>query len=282
MTYRQYQRELLPPPLRGDFGEVYAGDLGAAKDDVVTLAKDAVYAGQLVDADGLGRQGPDDALARLGADADLEQGPVESPQTFRARILGAWDLWGWAGTPYGYSLALERLKRAVRGARFVSASQWVAPDGLTSLWSRFWPIVYTGPLAAGRFTVGPWAAVGGDASGWTILRVGAFDVGDGSTVGSTATVSELAEVRQALAKWKSARDRVPAMIIADGDVIGTPGLIVGEFVVGAEHPSGTPIESTAVHITFELIVGEFVVGARGYEDDPDGPWFPFIERPAFV
>lgn len=280
MTYRQYQRELLPPPLRGDFGEVYAGDLGGAKDDVVTLAKDAVYLGQTSDADGFARETPDDGLAKLGADADLEQGAVESPQDYRARILGAWDLWGWAGTPYGYSLAFERLKRPVRGARFIASSEWFAPDGLSG-WSRFWPIVWTGPLAVGRFTVGPWATVGADASGWDILRVGEFDVGDGSTVGSTATVEELADIRLALAKWKNARDRVPALIIADGDVIGTPGLIVGGFVVGADL-DGTPGESTAVHITLELIVGEFVVGARGYADDPDGPWFPFIGRSAFV
>lgn len=283
MSYREYQRDLLPPPLRGDVGEVYAGDLGAAKDDVVTLAKDAVYLGHVSDPDAQGRETPDDGLAKLGADADLEQGPVESPQDYRARILGAWDLWGWAGTPYGYSLAFERLKRPVRGAQFVPRYGWPDFDWLTLLWSRFWPIVYTGPLAVGRFTVGPWATIGGDASGWEILRVGDFDVGDGSTVGSTATVEELADMRRALAKWKNARDRVPVLIISDGDVIGTPGLIVGEFVVGGvDAVTTTPFETTAIHITYELIVGEFVVGARGYEDDPDGPWFPFIERPAFV
>lgn len=279
MSYESYQRELLPPPLRGDVGEVFAGALGRAKDALVTLAKDAVYIGQIIDPDALGREAPDDALGRLGADADLEQGPIESPQDYRARILGAWDLWGWAGTLYGYSLAFERLKKPIRGARFISASQWVAPDGLTSLWSRFWPIVWTGLLVAGRFTVGPWALVGGDASGWEILRVGGFDVGDGSTVGTTATVEELSELRVALAKWKNTRDRVPALIITDGDVVGTPGLVVGGFVVGSASAIG---ETTAVHITFGLLVGGFVVGARGYADDPDGPWFPIIGRSAFV
>lgn len=279
MSYESYQRELLPPPLRGDTGEAFAGVLGGAKDAVVTLAKGAVYAGQVVDPDGFGREAPDDALARLGADADLEQGPIESPQDYRARILGAWDLWGWAGTLHGYSLAFERLKKPIRGARFISASQWAAPDGLSSLWSRFWVIVYTGALAAGRFTVGPWALVGGDASGWEILRVGGFDVGDGSTVGTTATVEELADLRVALAKWRNARDRVPALIIADGDVVGTPGLVVGGFVVGSASAIG---ETTAVSIAFELLVGGFVVGARGYADDPDGPWFPFLGRAALV
>ena len=281
MTYQQYQRELLPPPLRGETGEVYAGDIGAQKDALVTLCKDAVYAGQLLDADGLGREAPDDALGRLGADADLEQGPVEGQDEYRARILGAWDLWGWAGTLYGYSLAFWRFKRPVRGARFVAHYQWPTIDWLTLSWSRFWPIIYTGALTVGRFIVGPWALVGGDASDFEVLVVGSgWTAGDGSTVGSTMTVEDIAEIRRALAKWKNARDRVPALLLAECDVVGTPGLIVGGFYVGGS--SSMSRDPEVISITYELIVGEFVVGARGYEDDPDGPWFPFIERHAFV
>ena len=282
MSYERYQRELLPPPLRGATGEAFAGGLGRAKDDVVSLAKDAVYGGALVDPDGIGREAPDDALARLGADADLEQGPVESVQSYRLRILDAWDHWGWAGTIYGYGLALWRLKRPVRGARFVRARQWSPPDGIAG-WSRWWLIVYTGALAAGRFTAGPWATVGADASGWEILRVGAFKVGDGSTVGSTMTVSELADLRVALAKWKNARDRVAALILADCAVVGTPGLRVGGFVVGAfDRVTGVARAGTALRLTFAVVVGSFVVGARGYADDPDGPWHPFLGRTALV
>ena len=39
MTYESYQRELHPPPLRGDMGEAFHGVLGRAKDALVTLAK---------------------------------------------------------------------------------------------------------------------------------------------------------------------------------------------------------------------------------------------------
>lgn len=273
MSYRTYQRELLPPPLRGETGEVFAGDLGAAKDDVVTLTKDAVYAGQLVDADGLGREAPDDALSRLGADADLEQGPIESPQDYRARILGAWDLWGWSGTVYGYCLALWRLKNPIRGARFVSASEWSAPDGLSG-WSRFWPIVWTGSLAVGRYTVGPWALYGGDASAFVIWTFGdGTEYGDGSTYGSTAAVEELAEIRTVLAKWKNARDRVPALIIASGEVYGTPGLTYGD---------AWAFSGEAAAISQELLFGAFAYGARGYADDPTGPWHPHYGREFFV
>lgn len=274
VSYARYQQELLPAPLRGPVGEVYAGDLGAAKDDLVSLAKDAVYLGQLVDPDALGRETPDDGLAKLGADADLEQGPIESPQDYRARILGAWDLWGWAGTPYGYSLAFERLKRPIRGARFISASQWVAPDGLTSDWSRFWPIVWTGPLAVGRFTVGPWALVGGDASAFVLWTFGdGTEYGDGSTYGSSAAIEDLAEIRTVLAKWKNSRDRVPALLIASGEVYGTPGLTYGDaWAFGGD----------AVSISQELLFGAFTYGSRGYADDPTGPWHPHYGREFFV
>lgn len=281
MTYESYQRELHPPPLRGDMGEAFHGVLGRAKDALVTLAKDAVYIGQTSDPDALGRETPDDGLERLGADADLEMGAIESPQDYRARILGAWDLWGWAGTPYGYSLAFARLKHPIYGARFIAHYEWPTIDWLTLSWSRFWPIIYTGALTVGRFIVGPWALVGGDASDFEVLVVGSgWTAGDGSTVGSTMTVEDIAEIRRALAKWKNARDRVPALLLAECDVVGTPGLIVGGFYVGGS--SSMSRDPEVISITYELLVGEFVVGARGYEDDPDGPWFPFIERPAFV
>jgi hypothetical protein len=132
-------------------------------------------------------------------------------------------------------------------------------------------LVWTGALTAGRFTVGPWATVGGQASPFEMLIVGDFVVGDGSTVGSSMTVAQLSEVRRALAKWKNARDRVPALKLASGSIVGTPGLVVGTFTVGG----------SVVTYTLDLVVGAFVVGASPAED-PDGPWFPRVGRSNLV
>ena len=74
------------------------------------------------------------------------------------------------------------------------------------------------------------------------------------------------EIRRALAKWKNARDRVPALILADGaDLVGTPGLLVGGFTVGG----------STITYTLDLVVGGFVVGATP-RTDPDGPWAPIL------
>ena len=263
-AFRDWQPTLHPTALRGRWGTAWAASLGAEKDTLLSLAKEAVTA-RFVDA------APSDALALHGHDRDLERSPIDTAATFRARIAASWDVWSRAGTPYGYAYALSLTSVQIRGARFVAQYQWTPPDGLTSLWSRFWVLVWTGALTAGRFTVGPWATVGGQASPFALLVVGDFVVGDGSTVGGDMTVAQLAEVRRALAKWKNARDRVPALKLASGSVVGTPGLVVGSFTVGG----------SVVTYTLDLVVGAFVVGASPTED-PDGPWFPRVGRSNLV
>lgn len=259
-TYAAWQPTLQPTALRGPWGERWAAGLGAEKDAALALAKDAVKARFVALA-------PPDALSLLGADRDIERSPIDTATTFRARLAASWDVWSWAGTPYGYANALALTSAQIAGARFIAQYQWASPpDGRTALWSRFWVVVWTGALAVGRFTVGPWATVGGDASPFEVLLVGSFTVGDGSTVGSSMTRAQLGEIRRALAKWKNARDRVPALILAtDCDLIGAPGLIVGGFTVGG----------SAITYTLDLVVGGFVVGATP-RTDPDGPWAPIL------
>ena len=270
-TYAQHQQDLMPGALRGDYGLAWARAQGTLKDQLVVRTRQSVYLGGVTDPEGRGRQAPDDALPRLGADVDLERSPIDTAASYRARIAAAWDVWSWAGTPYGYAQALALTSAQITGARFVAQHEWTAPDGLAALWSRFWVLVWTGALTVGRFTVGPWAIVGGDASPFDLLVVGDFVVGDGSTVGSNMTVAQLSEVRRSLAKWKNARDRVPALMLASGAIVGTPGLAVGAFVVGGSR----------IVYTLDLLVGAFVVGASPTED-PDGPWFPRVGRSNLV
>lgn len=261
----------MPGALRGDYGLAWAKAQGTLKDQLARRTRESVYAGGVADPEGRGRECPDDGLARLGADLDLERSPLDTAASYRARLAAAWDVHGWAGTPYGYAYALALTSAQIVGARFVAQYQWTPPDGLTSLWSRFWVLVWTGALTVGRFTVGPWAIVGDTASPFSLLVVGDFVVGDGSTVGSDVTVAQLSEVRRALAKWKNARDRVPALKLASGSIVGTPGLVVGTFTVGG----------SVITYTLDLIVGAFVVGATPTED-PDGPWFPRVGRSNLV
>lgn len=259
-TYAAWQPTLQPTALRGPWGERWAAGLGAEKDAALVLAKAAVKARFVTLA-------PSDALSLIGADRDIERATIDTAATYRARLADAWGVWSWTGTHYGYALALSLTSAQIAGARFVPQYQWTTPpDGRTALWSRFWVVVWTGALAVGRFTVGPWATVGGDASPFDALLVGSFTVGDGLTVGSSMTRAQLGEIRRALAKWKNARDRVPAMILVDdGDLVGMPGLLVGGFAVGG----------SAITYTLDLVVGDFTVGATP-RTAPDAPWFPII------
>lgn len=267
--FEQYQADVTP--LRGPWGRRWAGAFGSRKDALLERARGAAYLGAVADPEGRGRQAPDDALGRLGDDAQIERSPLDTAATYRARLAEAFDVWGRAGTPYGYAQALALTSAKVRGARFVAQYEWAAPDGLTALWSRFWVVVWAGELAVGRFTIGPWATIGGKASPFELLTIGDFTIGDGSTIGSSMTVAQLGEIRRALAKWKNARDRVPAMLLATGTVIGTPGLSIGDFTIGGDR----------IAYTLDLIIGDFLIGASPTED-PSGPWFPRIGRSNLV
>ncbi len=267
MTYRQYQSGVMPGPLRGPVGRAWSEALGAFKDTLVELAKDAVYVGAPSDPDGLGREAPSDALPRLCDDAQLLRLFGEGESAWRARIAGAWDSWGWLGTGYGLGYALSLI--GVRGARVVAQHEWTPPDGLTTAWSRFWVLIGVGTIALGSFFVGPWATIGASASPWSLLVIGSFTIGSGATIGSTATANDIYGVRRMLAGAKNARDRVPEAIIASGAVLGT--VRIGSFTLGG----------SSARWTRRPILGAFVIGARP-EDDPHGPWWPRLGRSLFV
>ncbi len=268
MSYRRFQIDLTPSALRGPNGERWSGGLGSAKDALLARARQAVYLGGISDDTGRGREAPADGLAYLGRDADIARLPAESDADYRTRLAAAWDAHGWHGTNYGLAYALSLTGLKLTGTRTVAQAEWSAvPDGLTGLWSRFWLYVWTGALRVGRFTLGPWAQIGGAASSVALTAIGKFTIGSG-TIGSTLSTTDLREIRRTLATWKSARDRVPSMTISDGNVIGLPGLAVG---------GGWTLGGSQLVITRNLVIGAFKIGALP-ADDPDGPWWPRIGR----
>jgi hypothetical protein len=105
IPYEQYQRwlvEISPPWLRGVRGVSLISGLGAGLDESASLTATGVLAR-------FAARAPEDALATLGAERTLTRYPAESGDAFRARVLGAWDFWQWAGTEYGLRLALSQL-----------------------------------------------------------------------------------------------------------------------------------------------------------------------------
>ena len=115
-------------------GSSPAGGIGAAKDTVVSLAREAVYVGGVVDPAGRGRQCPDGDIGRIGADTTIPRLPGELAASYRARLAVAFDAWSDACTASGVLDAVELLGYG----RPALITQRVLPvDGYASLWARF-------------------------------------------------------------------------------------------------------------------------------------------------
>lgn len=122
VPYEQYQRwlvEISPPWLHGVRGSAFVSGLGAGLDENASLTATGVLAR-------FAARAPEDALATLGGERTLTRYPAESGDAFRARVLGAWDFWVWAGTEYGLSTALSQLgyASAVVPVRSYDGSRW--------------------------------------------------------------------------------------------------------------------------------------------------------------
>lgn len=94
MTFEEYQsRTLAPGWLQDPDGLGWNGALGAQKDILTAAAKEAVKAR-------FPELAPEDALQLLAIERGIDRGQTETLEGFRGRVLGAWDVWRWAGTPF--------------------------------------------------------------------------------------------------------------------------------------------------------------------------------------
>lgn len=211
MSYRDYQARLHHGPLRGPYGSAWAEELGQTKDDLLARAKESAKVGFV----GICA---DDALARHGEDFDLPRLPGEAIDTYRARLLGAWETWGWAGTEHGIRVALNLL--GWWGVWLPTVRQLGHPDPYTNLWARFYVFI-TGTTV--------WDELAWDA-GWTwdsTLTLDAaelvWDAGwtwDTDTLWDVdITADQLRQIRLSLRKWRGARDRVAGLALTFGAVL---------------------------------------------------------------
>ena len=180
--YRDYQPALHPTALAGPYGVSWGASQGTMKDRVVTLAVDAVTAGLVLLA-------PTDALPMLGADVSLPRYSVEGVEDYRARILGAWETWRWAGT--GTALLTVAAQIGLEGPVLLTARQWGLPDAATR-WARWWMLLGPQPNVP-IASDGAWD----DPGTW----------GDGGTWDSDAPAALIADLRAAFRRFSNARDR---------------------------------------------------------------------------
>ena len=194
-TYRKWQPTLHPTAMRGTWGTAWAASLGAEKDALLALAKEATRTRFIESA-------PSDALDLIGADRDLERGRAEGDASWRDRIAGAWESWSWLGTRYGIGDAVGLLGY---GYPAVYPHRELPSDSNATRWARV-TLVFRG-LAAWDGSV-EWDS----AATWDEYRAE-----DGAETADPDVIRP--QLRRVVRKWLSARD------VCDRVLLGFGGLL---------------------------------------------------------
>ena len=208
-TYLAWQPTLQPAGLRGQWGERWGAVLGAEKDALLGLAKDAVLARFLPTA-------PSDALSLLGADRQIGRESPDTESTYRARLAGAWESWAWVGTRYGIALGVGLLGEGYPAVIPYRELPW---DSATDRWARI-RILFTG------------------FAGWTGEPFGgAWSWGSRlqQPIESETPATIRPVLRRVLRQWINARDRVFSVTIARGAAVW------GLFLWGSDTWSVKPV-----------------------------------------
>lgn len=166
---------------------------------------------------------PEDALSHIGRDRGIIRGPQEPATSYRARLLLWIETWRNAGVGRAMldQIAAFLTPNAVRlriwsqvgmvytreadgsfGIEHVAADLWNW-DGQTSLWARFWVVIYS---VGGT----PWTRVAkfGDRAGTTIGGR------PGLTMSSSATVAETRSIRGIVDEFKPAPSKCQNVIVS--------------------------------------------------------------------
>lgn len=220
--YRDYVERLPTPPwLLGKWGRRWLYMTGLVFDALVEATRQAVKARFPTVA-------PDDAIPLIGKDRVLEPGLGEDLDTLRARIIGAWEAWSWAGTEKGL---IDQLKAWLPSADWalVANREWsVPPAGRAA--SPDWDPGHGKPGDPDYRPSRGYAAIAGDewwSRMWVICQTdrwqsdglwgdpGVWD--DGGTWDSTAYPFEVEACKRITQLWKAGHEYVPEILLLLGD-----------------------------------------------------------------
>jgi len=174
-----YQLALAHTPLSREWGEAWNLISAVMRDVMISGAKDATkvrFIGVC----------PDDVLTKHGLARVLPKSPNETNDSYRLRLLDAFDTWLLAGTSAGVERALEVVGGPGCEATVIENQDWDPPDHDATKWWRFWVIIDGLNIA----TDGNWD----DPGTWD-------DGGVWDLAGATGLVDL---IRTALRTWKAA------------------------------------------------------------------------------
>lgn len=236
MSFFESFQRILPSWLTSGDGGKVAASLSLLADDFAARARLGLLAR-------FPAYAPDDeALAAIGRDRRIIRGINEPRAAYAARLSTALDDLKTRGNPFTLLRQLRAYLQAPCVVRTVdrkgnwytieadgtevatiNAANWNWDGGAASEWSRFWVVIY--PVNG----ITPWAptpGVLGDASLWS----GALRASSTATIGTTATVDQVASVRQIIRDWKPAGTTCEWIIVAFDAATFTPA--------GATDPAG--------------------------------------------
>lgn len=249
MSFFESFQKLVPSWLSADDGGKVLASLALIKDDFVARAKLALLAR-------FPNYAPDDAaLAAIGRDRRIMRGINEPAASYATREVRYLDDHIRRGNPFAMLEQLQAYLQAPCVVRTVdrrgnwysiaadgtksthmAAGNWTWDDQPTSLWARFWVIIYP---AGGT---NPWAPSGAhlnDAGLWGDDKLGHANL----SIGTTATQDQIATVKAIIRDWKPAGSNCEWAIIAfdatsfsPTGALTDPGGLWGNWSDGSGHP----------------------------------------------
>lgn len=185
MSVEDYAFRLLPRWMRGTWCDRIMVQLFGTMDGLVDASKDAAKCGLVSEC-------PPDALEYHGVTRLMERKSGETDESFRLRLMDAWNHWSGSGTKSGLQAILSFYSGCSgltiydeRNDSWFDGATGSFDDSNDSNWSRLW-VVIPQPHT------------------WTRPLVGGVTVGPEQIVGITMTGSELSQIRRVFRKYRPA------------------------------------------------------------------------------
>ncbi len=184
-TFRDYVASVLPRPFTRELSAGWFGVLHGLTGDMIGDGMSyAARTFMLKDS-----ESPNDVLPLIGSERGMPRYPIETPAQYRARLIGAWEAYKFAGAEQ--TIVSQFAAAGYPGTTITFNAAALGPNGEAApYWSQFW---VSFPYSSGH-------PVTSHGKNW-----GAFNFGDGTIYGVDASPAFYALIHGIVRKWKPSR-----------------------------------------------------------------------------
>ena len=159
---------------------------------------------------------PADAQARIGSERQIERGPTDTPATYGARLVDAWNIWQWSGTAFGVLTALADIGYPAAVIEIFNGREYSLSDGA---------------LVTVKRDIGSWRMDAG-ATWWSKFDI-IFPASPWADTPSS-TDPRIVQIRRIVRTWKSRHSTpVKLHVIVSGRLLGFPRRTLGTGTLGS-------------------------------------------------